>query len=149
MWKEFKKFIARGNVIDLAVAVIIGGAFNQIVKSLVNDIIMPPLGLLLGRVDFGDLYINLSGTPYASLAEAQAAGAATINYGLFINTLVQFLILSLVVFLLVRQVDRLTKSPKAPAEPTTKTCPYCYSKIPIKATRCPYCTSHLEGAPEA
>ena len=149
MWKEFRKFIARGNVIDLAVAVIIGGAFNQIVKSLVNDLIMPPLGLLLARVDFGDLYINLSGKPYASLAEARAAGAVTINYGLFINALMQFLILSLVVFLIVRQVDRLTKPPEAPAEPTTKTCPYCYSKIPIKATRCPYCTSHLEDAPGA
>jgi len=150
VWEEFKKFIARGNVIDLAVAVIVGGAFNQIVKSLVNDIIMPPLGLLLGRVNFADLYINLSSTPYASLAEAQAAGAPTINYGLFINAVMQFFVVSLAVFLIVRQMERLKKKPpKAPAEPTTKTCPYCYSKIPIKATRCPYCTSHLEDVPEA
>lgn len=146
MWKEFKAFITRGNVIELAIGFILGTAFNDIVKSLVNDILMPPIGLLLNRVNFSDLFINLSDTPYSSLAEAQAAGAPTINYGLFINTLVQFFLLALVLFLITRQINRwTTKAAKeaAPAEPTTKTCPYCFTEIPIQAIRCPHCTSEL------
>jgi large conductance mechanosensitive channel len=144
MWKEFKQFIARGNVIDLAVAVIIGAAFGKIITSFVNDILMPPIGLLLGNVDFANLFITLSGDSYATLAEAQAAGAATINYGVFINTIIDFLIVAFAIFLLVKQVNRL-KKPAPPAEPTTKACPYCLSEIPIKAIRCPHCTSELEA----
>jgi len=144
MWKEFKEFILRGNVVDLAVGIIIGAAFGKIVTSFVNDILMPPIGLLLGRVNFANLFINLSGQPYASLADAQAAGAATINYGLFINTVIDFLIVAVVIFLVVRVVNRLRRKPEAaPAAPTTKECPYCYTAIPIKATRCPNCTSQL------
>lgn len=143
MWQEFKKFIQRGSVIDLAVGVIIGGAFGSIVNSLVNDVIMPPVGLLIGNVDFSNLYINLSGGNYPSLAEAQNAGAVTINIGLFINTLINFLILAFVIFILVRQVNKLQK-PETAAAPVTKECPFCYSNIPIKATRCPQCTSELK-----
>jgi large conductance mechanosensitive channel len=143
MLKEFKDFIMRGNVLDLAVAVIIGGAFGKIVTSLVNDIIMPPIGLILGKVNFANLYINLSGQSYASLADAQAAGAATINYGVFLNTVIDFLIVAFIIFLVIRQANRL-KRPPAPAEPTTKECPYCLSTIPIKATRCAHCTSELK-----
>jgi large conductance mechanosensitive channel len=142
MLAEFRKFIMKGNVLDLAVAVIIGGAFGSIVTSLVNDIIMPPIGMLLGRINFKDLFINLSGTDYASLADAQAAGAATINYGNFINTIVNFLIVAFVIFLIVRSFNQMKKS-EAPAAPTTRDCPYCQTAIPIKATRCPHCTSQL------
>jgi large conductance mechanosensitive channel len=142
MLAEFRKFIMKGNVLDLAVAVIIGGAFGSIVTSLVNDIIMPPIGMLLGRINFKDLFINLSGTDYASLADAQAAGAATINYGNFINTIVNFLIVAFVIFLIVRSFNQM-KKPEAPAAPTTRDCPYCQTAIPIKATRCPHCTSQL------
>jgi len=142
VWKEFKDFIARGNVVDLAVGIIIGLAFGKIVSSLVNDIIMPPIGLLLGKVDFNNLFINLSGQPYATLAAATEAGAATINYGVFINTIIEFLIIAFVVFLLVKQINKLMK-PAEPAAPPTKDCPYCYSAIPVKATRCPNCTSQL------
>ncbi|MBN1874081.1 MAG: large conductance mechanosensitive channel protein MscL [Anaerolineae bacterium] len=147
MWQEFKKFILRGNVLDMAVGIIIGGAFNQIVTSLVNDVLMPPVGLLLGRVNFGDLFINLSGGTYESLAKAQEAGAATINYGMFINHVLSFLIVAFVMFLIVREVNRLREKatpPAPPAAPTTKACPYCYSQIHIQATRCPQCTSVLE-----
>ena len=145
MWKEFRKFIARGNVIDLAIGVIIGGAFNKIVTSLVNDIIMPPIGLLLGKVDFTNLFIDLTSGGYETLAAAQEAGAPTINYGIFINTVINFIIVAIVIFLLVRQVNRLQRKPEKPAqEPTTKTCPHCFTDIPIKATRCPHCTTHLE-----
>jgi large conductance mechanosensitive channel len=144
---EFKAFIMRGNVLDLAIGIIIGVAFNDVVKSLVNDVIMPPIGKLLSNVDFTNLFINLSDGDYDSLAEAQAAGVATLNYGLFINTVINFLIIALVVFLIVKQVNRLQRpSEEAPAEPTTKECPYCLSAIPIKATRCAQCTSHLEEA---
>jgi large conductance mechanosensitive channel len=144
MLEEFRKFIMRGSVVDLAVGVIIGGAFGKIVSSLVNDVIMPPIGLLLGRVDFSDLFINLSGKPYDSLAAAQAAGAATINYGLFINTVIEFLIVALVLFVVIKQVNRLqTKKEAAPAAPTTKECPFCFTTIPIQAKRCPNCTSQL------
>ncbi|HEB66117.1 MAG TPA: large conductance mechanosensitive channel protein MscL [Chloroflexi bacterium] len=148
MLKEFKNFIMRGNVLDLAVAVVIGGAFGKIVTSFVNDILMPPIGLLLGGVDFSNLFINLSGGEYASLAEAQAAGAATINYGVFINTLLDFLIIAFAIFLVVRAVNRLQAAQQEektpPPAPTTKTCPYCFTEIPIQATRCPHCTSQLE-----
>ncbi len=146
MLKEFKAFIMRGNVVDLAVGVIIGGAFGKIVSSFVTDIIMPPIGLLLGKVDFSSLFINLSGKPYASLAEAKAAGAATVNYGAFINNVIDFVIVALVIFLLIKQVNRLQAKPApAPAgPPTTKECPHCFTTIPIKAVRCPNCTSELK-----
>ena len=143
MWKEFKQFITRGNVIDLAIGVIIGAAFGKIVTSFVNDILMPPIGLLLGSVNFTNLFITLSGEAYATLEEAQAAGAATINYGVFINTIIDFLIVAFVIFLLIKQVNRM-RQPAPPAEPTTKECPYCLSAIPIKATRCPHCTSEIQ-----
>lgn len=148
MLKEFKEFVLRGNVIDMAVGIIIGAAFGTIVTSLVNDVIMPPVGLLLGGVDFTNLFILLKAgspaAPYASLADAQAAGAVTINYGLFINAIVSFLIIALVMFLLIRSINRLRRQEEAPpAEPTTKECPFCLSTIPIEATRCAHCTSEL------
>jgi large conductance mechanosensitive channel len=148
MFKEFKEFIARGNVMDMAIGVIIGTAFGAIVKSLVSDIIMPPIGLLLGDVDFSNLYILLEKGdptgPYASLADAQAAGAVTINYGVFIDTVISFLVVALVVFIVIRNVNRLKREEEAPpAEPTTKECPFCLSTIPIQASRCPHCTSEL------
>jgi len=146
MLKEFKTFVMRGNVVDLAIGVIIGGAFGKIVTSFVNDIIMPPIGLLLGNVNFSDLFVALDGKTYDSLAKAQEAGAATLNYGSFINTIIDFLIVALVIFLIVKQINRMTAKPApapAPAEPTTKECPYCFTTIPIKATRCPHCTSEL------
>jgi large conductance mechanosensitive channel len=148
MWKEFREFAVRGNVVDLAVGIIIGAAFGKIVTSLVNDVLMPPLGLILGSVDFSNLFINLSGAHYATLAEAKAAGAATINYGLFINTIIDFVIVAFAIFLLVQQVNRLKRmSEGAPADApvTTKPCPYCLTQIPLKATRCPACTSEVEG----
>jgi len=144
VWKEFKAFILRGNVVDLAVGVIIGGAFGKIVSSLVSDIIMPPIGLILGRVNFTSLYINLSGKPYASLEEAKAAGAATVNYGVFINNLIDFLIVALAIFLIIKQINRLQAKPAPAGPPTTKECPYCFSTIPIKAVRCPNCTSEVK-----
>lgn len=146
MLKEFKAFAMRGNVLDMAVGIIIGAAFGRIITSLVGDIIMPPLGLILGKVDFSNLYLNLSGKAYSSLADAKAHGAATIAYGSFINTVIDFLIVAFAVFLLVRQVNRWTK-PKEPAAPTTKSCPFCATDIPIAAKRCPHCTSQLQGAP--
>ena len=146
--KEFKEFAMRGNVVDMAVGIIIGGAFGTIVKSLVSDVMMPPIGLLLGGVDFSDLFLTLKeGTvagPYATLASAQAAGAVTISYGLFLNAVISFLIVAFAVFLLVKGLNRLHREKAAPpAEPTTKDCPFCFSSIPIKATRCPHCTSEL------
>lgn len=144
LFGEFRKFIMRGNVLDLAVAVIIGAAFNQIVTALVNDIIMPPIGLILGRVNFSNLFINLSRKHYNTLAQAKAAGAATINYGAFINTVINFLIVAFVVFLVVRQFNRFKRPTPAPL-PTTKTCAYCMSEIHIDATRCPHCTAHLHN----
>ena len=147
MWKDLKAFILRGNVLDLAVGIIIGAAFGKIVSSLVNDIIMPPLGLLLGKVDFSNLFINLSGKSYASLAEAKAAGAATLNVGLFINTVIDFVLVAFAIFVLVKQVNRLKRQPEAAAAvPTTKECVYCLSAVAIKATRCPHCTSELKAA---
>ena len=144
MFKEFKTFIMRGNVLDLAVAVIIGAAFGKIVASFVRDILMPPIGLFLGNTDFSELYINLSGTSYATLAKATEAGAATINYGLFLNTVIDFLIVAIVIFFLVRAANRLQKpQPQETLVPTTKQCAYCLSTIPVKASRCPQCTSEL------
>ena len=144
MLKEFKDFVMRGKLLELAVAFILGVAFGRVVTSLVNDVIMPPIGLALGGVDFSNLFINLSKTPYATLAEAQVAGAPTLNYGVFVLTVIDFLIVALVVFLLVRAVNRMQR-PK-PVAPTTKECPYCLSIVPLKATRCPHCTSELSAA---
>jgi len=147
MLKEFKAFILRGNVLDLSIAVIIGGAFGAIVNSLVKDILMPPLGLLLGGVNFGDLFISLNGQAYGSLKAAQDVGAPTLNYGLFIQAVINFLIIAFVIFLIVRTVNRLQRpQPAPPAPTTTKDCPYCLSSIPLKATRCPHCTSELKAA---
>jgi large conductance mechanosensitive channel len=145
MLKEFKDFALRGNVLDMAVGIVIGVAFGSIITSLVNDILMPPLGLLLGGMDFSNLFIDLSGNSFASLAEAQQAGAATINYGLFINSILNFLIVGVAMFLLVRGFSGMLKQKKEETEeaPTTKECPYCLSEIPIAATRCPHCTSQL------
>jgi large conductance mechanosensitive channel len=147
MFREFREFAMRGNVVDLAVGIIIGAAFGKIVTSLVNDIVMPPFGLLLGRVDFSSLFINLSGQPYASLAEAKAAGAPTINYGVFLNSVIDFVIVAFAIFLLVRFINRLSRQPEAtPAAPATRECPFCVSSIPLRATRCPQCTSTLQSA---
>ena len=147
MLKEFKEFTMRGNVLDMAIGIVIGVAFGKIVTSFVNDVVMPPIGLLLGKVDFSNLFIDLSGKSYATLAEAKAAGAATIKYGLFLNTVVDFVIVAFVIFLLVRQINRMKRQPEvAPAPPTTKECAYCLSSIAIKATRCPHCTSELKAA---
>jgi large conductance mechanosensitive channel len=149
MVKEFREFAMRGNVVDMAVGIIIGGAFGTIVKSLVSDVMMPPLGLLLGGVDFSDLFITLKqgatvAGPYATLAAAQAAGAVTISYGLFINSVISFLIVAFAVFLLIKGINKLQREKEAPpAEPTTKDCPKCFTAIPIKATRCPHCTSDI------
>jgi large conductance mechanosensitive channel len=146
MLKEFKEFALRGNVIDLAIGLIIGSAFGKIVTSLVNDILMPPIGLLLGKVDFSNLYLVLAGDvpPGSSLEQARALNAVTLNYGLFINTVIDFVIVAFAVFLVVRQVNRLRRQPQAaPAAPATKECPYCFTNIPIKARRCPNCTSDL------
>jgi large conductance mechanosensitive channel len=145
MLKEFKDFAMRGNVLDMAVGIIIGAAFGKIVASLVADIIMPPIGLLLGNVDFSNLFFDMSGKGFASLAEAQKAGAATLNYGVFLNTVINFVIVAFAIFMLVRGANKLQKQPP-PADPTTKDCPYCLSAIPIKATRCGHCTSELKAA---
>ncbi len=142
MFKEFREFAVKGNVMDMAVGIIIGAAFGRIVGSLVSDVLMPPIGLLLGKVDFANLFISLSGTAYSSVAAAKAAGAPTLNYGMFLNTVLEFLIVAFAVFLVVKQVNRLKREP-APAAPTTKECPHCLTAIPLKATRCPACTSQL------
>jgi large conductance mechanosensitive channel len=143
MFKEFKEFAMRGNVIDLAVGVIIGAAFGKIVSSFVDDIIMPPIGHLLGHVNFSDFFISLNGTHYETLADAKKAAAPTINYGLFINTVINFLIVAFCVFILVQQVNRWTKKPEPAAAPATKECPQCAMSIPIKAKKCPYCTAQI------
>ncbi|KPK72758.1 mechanosensitive ion channel protein MscL [candidate division WOR_3 bacterium SM23_60] len=147
MLKEFKEFAMRGNVVDMAVGIIIGAAFGTIVKSLVSDVIMPPIGLLLGNVDFANLFAVLregaTVGPYAALTDAQAAGAVTINYGVFINTVISFIIVAFAVFLVIKSINQMKRKEEAPAEPTTKDCPYCLTSIPIKATRCPHCTSQL------
>jgi large conductance mechanosensitive channel len=142
MFKEFRDFAARGNVIDLAVGVIIGAAFGKVVTSVVNDLIMPPIGMALGRVDFSNLFVALNGGTYASLAEARAAGAPTLNYGIFLNTCIEFVIVAFAVFLLVKQVNRL----KGPPVIDTRDCPFCMSKMAVKATRCPACTSEVKPA---
>lgn len=147
MWKDFKQFAMKGNVVDMAVGVVIGGAFGKIVTSLVNDIIMPLVGLLLGKIDFSNLYINLSGKDYPSLQAAKAAGAATINYGLFLNNLINFLIIAFSIFIAIREMNRLKnfaiKKKEEEFKVTEKECPYCFSKINVDATRCPHCTSIL------
>jgi large conductance mechanosensitive channel len=151
MFKEFKEFAMRGNVLDMAVGIIIGAAFGTIVTSLVNDVIMPPIGLLLGNVDFSNIFAVLKAGkipgPYASVAAAKAAGAVTLNVGVFINTIINFLIVAFAIFLLIRSVNRLKRKQEAPAAaPTTKECSFCFTTIPIKATRCPNCTSELKLA---
>jgi len=151
MFKEFKEFAMRGNVIDMAVGIIIGVAFGAIIQSLVKDIIMPPIGILLGNVDFTNLFLivkqGATPGPYASLAQAQAAGAVSVNYGVFVNTLINFIIISFCIFFIIRTINRLKKQEPAPAAaPTTKECTYCFSTIPIKALRCPNCTSELKTA---
>jgi large conductance mechanosensitive channel len=143
MLKEFKEFAMRGSVIDLAVGVIIGAAFGKIVSSLVDDVIMPPIGRLLGKVDFSSLFLNLSGKPYETLAAAKAVGAPTLNYGIFLNTVINFLIVAFCVFIVVHQVNRWTKKPAPPAVATTKDCPQCAMSIPIAAKRCGHCTTQL------
>jgi len=142
MLKEFKEFAMRGNVLDMAVGIVIGASFGKIITSFVDDILMPPFGLLLGRMDFANLFLNLSGQHYDSLAAAKAAGAATLNYGLFFNTLINFLIIAFAIFLLIRQVNRLKRAQAAPA-PATRDCPFCFLPIPLKATKCGHCTSAL------
>jgi len=146
MLKEFKEFAMRGNVLDMAIGVIIGGAFGKIVSSFVADIMMPPLGLLMGKVDFSSLFIDLSGAGHPSLAAAKAAGAATLNYGVFINTMIDFLIVAFAIFLLLKQINRFLKKPEPAPAPSTKDCPYCLSAIPLKATRCAHCTAELRTA---
>jgi large conductance mechanosensitive channel len=146
MFKEFREFAMRGNVLDMAVGIIIGIAFGAIVTSLVNDIIMPPIGLALGNIDFSNLFITLSGGSFATLAAAKDVGAVTINYGVFVNAVVNFIIVAFVLFLIVRSMNRLRTKDEAPAEPTTKECPFCIAQVPIKATRCPHCTSELKAA---
>jgi len=148
MFKEFKEFAMRGNVVDMAVGIVIGAAFGTIVQSFVKDILMPPIGLLMGNVDFSNLFVVLKegaqAGPFATIADAQAAGAVTWNYGMFINTIISFLIVAFAVFLVIKSLNRLKREEEAPpAEPTTKECPFCFSTIPIKATRCPACTLEL------
>ena len=143
MLKEFKEFAMRGSVVDLAVGVIIGGAFGKIVSSLVEDVMMPPIGLLLGHVNFSELFFNLGSKSYETLAAAKAVGAPTLNYGIFLNAVINFLIIAFAVFLVVQQVNRWTKKPAASAAPTTKDCPQCAMAIPIAAKRCGHCTAQL------
>ena len=144
MMSEFRAFLMRGNIVDLAVAVVIGAAFGAIVTSFVNDILMPPIGLALGRVNFADMFVSLSGQPYPTLAAAKAAGAPTLNYGVFVNTIINFVIVAFVIFVLLRQVSRMSAKPAT--APTTKECSYCASSIPLKTKRCPQCTSDLVRA---
>jgi large conductance mechanosensitive channel len=145
MLKDFKEFVMRGNVLDLAVGVVIGAAFGKIVDSLVKDVLMPPIGLLTSGIKFDDLFVSLNGEHYATLADAQKVSAPTINYGMFINNVISFIIVAFAIFILIRQVNRFRK-PAATAAPTTKDCPYCKMGVPLAATRCPHCTSSLEGA---
>lgn len=142
MLKEFREFVMRGNVVDLAIAVVIGAAFGKIITSFVEDILMPPIGLALGNVDFSNLFLNLSGRDYPSVAAAKAAGAATLNYGIFFNQVINFLIIALAIFLLIKQINRFQKP--APAAAPTKECPHCLSVVPLRATRCAHCTADLK-----
>jgi len=148
MFREFKEFAMRGNAVDMAVGIVIGAAFGGIVNSFVSDVIMPPIGLVLGSVDFSSLFLVLKegkvAGPYESLVVAKAAGAVTLNYGVFFNTIISFLIISFAVFLLIRNINRMKKKEEAPAVPATKECPYCLSAVPVKAVRCPHCTSELK-----
>ncbi len=152
MFKDFKEFAMRGNVVDMAIGIVIGAAFGTIVKSFVDDVLMPPIGLLMGNVDFANLFTVLKeGTkaagPYASLAAAKAAGAVTLNWGTFINTIISFIIIAFAVFLVIKGINRMKREKEAPAaEPTTKECPFCFTTIPIQASRCPHCTSQLMAA---
>lgn len=146
MIKEFREFAVKGNAMDMAVGIIIGAAFGAVVKSLVDDVIMPPIGLLLGRVDFSNLFLNLSGGDYPSLAAAREAGAATLNYGLFINNVISFVIVAFAVFLLVKTLNRLRREEPVAEEVTIKECPFCHTQIPLAAVRCPHCTSELAEA---
>jgi large conductance mechanosensitive channel len=143
MFLEFKKFLMRGNVLDLAVALVIGIAFGGVVTSFVNDILMPPVGLALGRVSFSDLFVSLDGRPYPSIAAAKAAGAATLNYGLFITAIINFIVVAFAVFLVMRAVTRVMTRPAAVAAPATRDCPFCAMAIPLRAVRCPQCTSEV------
>lgn len=144
MIREFKEFAMRGSMLDLAIGIVLGAAFGRIITSVVNDILMPPIGLMLGGLDFASLFIALKGGPYPSVAAAKAAGAPTINYGMFLNTVVDFVLVAAVLFLVVKQVNRMRRQPDA--TPTTKPCPFCLSTVPLKAVRCPYCTSDLKTA---
>jgi large conductance mechanosensitive channel len=149
VFAEFKKFIMRGNVIDLAIGIIIGGAFGKIIASFVNDILMPPIGMLLGKVNFTNLFVSLDGTKYPTLEAAKLAGAATINYGAFISVIIDFLIIAFVIFLIVRQINKLKeaadkKNTPSPAAPKTKGCPFCFTQVDLRAKRCPNCTSELK-----
>jgi large conductance mechanosensitive channel len=146
MLKEFKEFALRGNVLDMAIGIILGAAFGKIVSSMVSDILMPPLGMLAGKVDFSSLFVSLSGESYPSLAAAKAAGAPTLNYGVFLQTTLDFVLVAFAIFFLVRQVNRFMQAKEAPASPTTKECPYCIATIPRRATRCPQCTSEQKAA---
>jgi large conductance mechanosensitive channel len=152
MFKEFREFVMRGNVVDMAIGIVIGAAFGAIVKSFVDDVLMPPIGLLLGNVDFANLFITLkegakAAGPYASLAAAKAAGALTLNLGVFINTIISFIIIAFAVFLVIKGINRMKREKEAPpTEPITKECPFCFTTIPIQASRCPHCTSQLQTA---
>lgn len=147
MWEDFKKFVARGNMFDLAVGIVIGVAFGTVVSSFVQDVLMPPIGMATGGIDFSELYVNLSGQEYASLAAAREAGAPTINYGVFLNNVISFLIVGFVLFLLVKQYQRLqAREAEAPPPPAEKECPHCRMNVPVAATRCGHCTSELEAA---
>lgn len=146
MLKEFKEFAMKGNVLDMAIGIIIGAAFGKIISSMVSDILMPPIGMLMGKVDFSSLFITLTGQPFPSLAAAKAAGAPTINYGVFLQTVLDFVIVAFVIFMLVKQVNRFKKPDAPPSPPTTKPCPYCLSEIPFKATRCSHCASDVKAA---
>jgi len=145
MLKDFKEFAVRGNIVDMAVGIVLGASFGGIVTSLVNDVLMPPIGLVLGKVDFSNLFISLTGRHFDSVAAAKSAGAATLNYGLFLNTIINFTIVAFAMFLIVRQVNKLRQPAPAPAAPAVKSCAFCCSDIPIAATRCPHCTSQLKG----
>jgi len=147
MFKEFKEFAVRGNVMDMAIGIILGAAFGKIVSSFVSDVLMPPLGLLMGGVDFTNKFFTLSGQAFATLEEAKKAGVVTVNYGVFVNTVIDFAIVAFAIFIVVKQINKLKRQPEAaPAAPTTKECPYCLSTIAIKATRCAHCTAELKTA---